>query len=395
MLVLLCSSASAAPVPPPLSTIFSLEVGPADAYALTDGGQLLAQTFGSLTSYDLGTGRMRWQTGQSSPTYRLRTGDGLVLMRPYMIGAGDPGTTAISVATGVARWRRSGNVVTVAGSSTLLAVTTPRPLAGPARQVQGRIDAVDPLTGGTRWSVDVPSRAIMVGVPGPADIGARMLLVHDDRTAALHDLDTGQLLTSAQLPAADYGPQNPVVAGGLILLRHPGQFGTEISAYDPSTLKQVWSESAEGAYSIAACGELACVTGPTGIRGVDPATGDQRWTRPRWQSIDQRGTMFIAYGEPDATNPIGVIDPDTGKVVIQLDGWRPVGGTGGADHLLVTRSVDAGARTMVAVAHLGDPRPNLLAELPAGTGDCQSVPSRLVCRSMYGELVVWAYRQKG
>jgi hypothetical protein len=235
----------------------------------------------------------------------------------------------------------------------------------------------------------------MVGVPGPADTGARMLLVHDDHTAALHDLDTGQLLTSARLPAADYGPQNPAVAGGLILLRHPGQFGTEISAYDPDTLKQLWTESAQGAYGIAACGELACVTGPTGIRGIDPATGDQRWARPRWQSIDQHGTMFIAYGEPDGTNPLGVIDPDTGKVLIPLDGWRPVDGTGGADHLLVTRPVDAGARTMVAVARLGDPRPHLLAELPAGTGDCQSVPTRLVCRSMYGELVVWAYRPKG
>ena len=395
VLVLLCTTASAAPVKPPLSAIFSLQVGPADAYALTEGGQLLAQTFGSLTSYDLGTGRMRWQTGQSAPTYRLRTDSGLVLMRPYTIGAGDPGTTAISVATGVARWRRAGMVVTVAGSATLLAVTNVRSLSGPGRRVQGEVEAIDPLSGGTRWSIEVPSTAVMVGVPGPADDGARMLLMHADHTAAVHDLDTGRLLASAQLPDADYGPQNPMVAGGLILLRHPGQLGTEISAYDPATLKQLWSEPARGAYAIAACGELACVTGPNGIRAVDPATGDQRWARPGWQSIDQHGTMFIAYGEPDATDPLGVVDPDTGNVLVQLDGWRPVGGTGSADHLLVTRAVDAGARTMVAVAHLGDARPRLIAELPAGTGDCQAVPTRLVCRSMYGQLVVWAYRAKG
>jgi len=49
---------------------------------------------------------------------------------------------------------------------------------------------------------------------------------------------------------------------------------------------------------------------------------------------------------------------------------------------------------MVAVARPGDRQPRLLADLPAGTGDCQAVPGRLVCRSMYGELVVWAYREE-
>jgi hypothetical protein len=49
---------------------------------------------------------------------------------------------------------------------------------------------------------------------------------------------------------------------------------------------------------------------------------------------------------------------------------------------------------MVAVAAPGGARPELLADLPAGTGDCQSVPDRLVCRESTGELVVWAYRRK-
>src|SRR4051812_29233276 len=76
--VLLMAGASAAPVKPPLDAVFSLPVGPADAYALTDDGDLLAETFGLLTSYDLSDGRMRWQAGQSTPAYRLRLGDGLV-----------------------------------------------------------------------------------------------------------------------------------------------------------------------------------------------------------------------------------------------------------------------------------------------------------------------------
>ena len=97
------------------------------------------------------------------------------------------------------------------------------------------------------------------------------------------------------------------------------------------------------------------------------------------------------------TDSVGIVDAATGRVLVDLTGWRLVGGTGG-DHLLVTKAVDAGARTMVAVAgpvagtRVARPRP--LADLPAGTGDCQAVPNRLVCRSASGELMVWAYRKK-
>lgn len=393
-LVLLMSGASAAPAKSPLSTVFSLQVGPADAFALTDDGNLLAQTFGLLTSYDLGTGQVRWQAGQSTPAYRLRIGDGLVLMRPWSIGAADPGTTALSVNTGASQWRRAGNVLTVPGSSTLLAVSQVRSLGGTGRRVQGPIDAVDPMTGQTRWTVQVPNTAVLLGVPGAADEGSRMLLIHDDRTMAVHDLDTGRMLASTKVPAADYSPDNPAVAAGMILLRHPGHWGAEISAYDPVTLKPAWTEPAGNAYEVEQCGDLACLSGPEGVRAIDPQNGVTRWSRPAWRSIEPYGTTYVAYSAPDDTDPVGTFDADTGATQVRLDGWRPVPGVGVSDHLLLTRGVEAGARTMVAVAHPGDAQPQLLAALPAGTGDCQAVPGRLVCRSMYGELVVWAYQEE-
>jgi hypothetical protein len=105
--------------------------------------------------------------------------------------------------------------------------------------------------------------------------------------------------------------------------------------------------------------------------------------------------MLLAYGTPaGVSEPVGIVDPATAEVLVHLEGWRMVGGDGG-DHLLVTREVEPGARTMVAVAALnGATGPRPMAELPAGTGDCQAVPSRLVCRSTSGELQVWAYRKK-
>ncbi|MFI5888632.1 PQQ-binding-like beta-propeller repeat protein [Actinoplanes sp. NPDC051513] len=392
-LVLLLTAGSVAPAKSPLSTVFRLQVGPADTYAMTGDGQLLAQTFGLLTSYNLDDGRLRWQAGQSTPAYRLRLADDIVLMRPWTTGATEPGTTAVSTFTGGAMWERPGNVVNLAGSSTLLAVSSVRSLSGSGRRVQGPIDAVDPTTGRTLWTVQVPSTAVLLGVPGVGDDESRMLLVHDDRTLAIHDLETGKVLVSRKVPAADYNPANPVVAGGRILLRHPGVVGAEISAYDPVTLKQVWTVPAGSSYQIEACGINACLSGADGVRAIDPFTGDTLWAQPTWHSITQYGEMFVAYGDPDGTSPIGVIDPDTGAQQVSLEGWRPVNGTGEDGGLLLTRSTDGGSRTMVAVARPGDTRPRLLDTLPQGTGECQAAPARLVCRTMYGELVVWAYRE--
>jgi hypothetical protein len=293
----------------------------------------------------------------------------------------------------VPEWERPGNVVTVAGSTTLLAVTSVRSIGGAGRRVQGPVNALDPLTGKARWTVRVPNTAVLLGVPGNGDEGSRMLLMHDDRTMALHDLDTGRRIALARVPAADYHPGNPAVAGGLILLRHPGHWGGQISAYDPVTLHRVWTATAGNAYEIEPCGDLACLSGPDGVRAIDPAGGTVRWHRPGWRSVAPLGATYVAYAAPDDTDPVTTFDPADGSAEVDLRGWRPVAATGITDHLVLTRDVEAGTRTMVAIARPGEHRPQLLTALPEGTGDCQAVPGRLVCRSMYGQLVVWAYRK--
>jgi outer membrane protein assembly factor BamB len=394
VIVLLSSAASAAPPPSALSPVLTLPFGPADPYTLTQDGNLLAQTYGTLSSYDLDDGRLNWQAGSASPTYRLRTGGGLVLTRPWSGNRGEPGTTAISLTSGAAQWRRPGNVVTIPGSSALLAVSGVRS-SGSGRRVQGVVDALEPAGGTTRWQVPIPSTAVLLGVPGPGDSGPRMLLMHDNQTAAVHDLDTGRLLVGAQLPAADYGPDNPSVAGGLLVLRHPTPTGRMVSAFDPVTLLLRWTRPAGYAFGVSPCGPHVCLTGPDGVRALEADGGLQRWSRIGWRSVEQRGGALVAFGTPGGeTEPVGTIDPDTGNVLVDLRGWRPVAGPGTGDHLLVTRTADSSGRTMVAVAAAGGARPELLADLPAGTGDCQSVPDRLVCRESTGELVVWAYRRE-
>jgi outer membrane protein assembly factor BamB len=399
VLGLIALGASAAPPPPVLTSLLSLRIGPADSYTISDSGQLLAQTDGTLTSYDLADGSAQWETPTPVPTYRIRVGDGVALLRPWAIGPGQPKTAAVDASTGAPRWSRAGSVMTIPGSPALLAVSGVRTLSTASRRIQGPVQAVDPVTGNTRWQVDVPSTAVLLGVPGPAGSPPRMLLVRDDRTMAVHDLSTGRLLAEAPLPPADYDPDNPGVSGGLLVLRHAAAWSTgvsEISAYDPVTLALRWRRPAGGAYDPKACGPLTCLVGPDGVQALDPANGAIRWFEPDWRSVEQRGDLLIAYASPGGiSDPVGIIDPATGRVLVDLHGWRVLSSPAGGDEVLVTRVVEAGARSIVAVARPGDPQPRLIADLPAGTGDCQAVPDRLVCRSVTGELNVWAYRVKG
>jgi len=64
----------------------------------------------------------------------------------------------------------------------------------------------------------------------------------------------------------------------------------------------------------------------------------------------------------------------------------------GPDQLLVSRTVEETGRILLAVVGPRDRQPRPLADLPAGTGDCQAAPGRLICRSTAGELTVWEYR---
>lgn len=390
VLLLFSVTGSAPPPGPPLTALLRVPIGPGDPFT-TSGDRLLVQSAGELSSYDLETGAVRWRVAQEIPVYRLRTGGGALLLRPWAPGRSEPGTTALAVDSGAPLWRNGRNVVAFPASGLMVAVEGVRSISGTGRRVEKSVEVIDPPTGFARWRLWVPSTAVLLGVPGRAGEPSRMLLVRDDLTAQLYDVGTGALLAQRRLPAANYDPENPVVAGDLVLLRHPGPSGVEVSAYDPRTLRPLWTKPAGSTREIRACGRLACLIGLDGVRMIDPATGDLLWHRPGWRTVEESGGHLVAYAD-GPHSPAGVVDPRTGAVLVDLTGWRPVPGVTADGELLVVREIGPGPRTMIAVAAPGSPQPRLLAELPTGTGECQGRPERLICRSMYGELVVWAYR---
>ncbi|MEU4420387.1 hypothetical protein AB0F81_07145 [Actinoplanes sp. NPDC024001] len=382
-------TSAASPPAPPLTEVLRVPIGPGDPYTIDDDGRLLIQAAGRLSSYRLADGERRWQIDQNQPVYRLRTGSGMLLLRPWSVGRDEPGTSAISLETGARQWYHERNVVSFPGTALLFAVEGVRSTSGSGRRVQNAVEVIDPAVGLARWRVAVPNTAVLLSVPGGM---SRIMLVRDDQTADLYDVPTGAHLASQIFPMTDYDPENPVVVGEAVLLRHPGPLGIEVSAYDPVTLRLLWNGPAPAVQRVRPCGELACLLGPGGVRAIEPTTGIERWSRPGWRTVEQYGSRLIAYTSTGPSDPAAVVDPATGRELTNLTGWRPVAGTTAGGELLVTREIGPGARTMVAVVAEGLDRPRLLADLPEGTGDCQTAPERLVCRSMYGELLVWAYR---
>ncbi|GIE27137.1 hypothetical protein Ait01nite_001820 [Actinoplanes italicus] len=392
LLLLFTTVASGAPPPPLMAELIRVEIGSGDPYLVTGTGQLVVQSAGRLSAYDLETGERQWRVVQQVPTYRLRAGDGLLLLRPWGAGSIEPGTTALSLRTGAERWHNQRSVVSFDGTGLMFSVEGVRSQStGTGRRVERIVEALDPDAGLSRWRVDVPSTAVLLSMPGPDGGPARMLMVRDDQTALLHDGRTGAVLAERRVPAANYDTENPLLVGEALLLRHPGPSGIEVSAYDPFTLRPLWTAPAGNTREIQPCGPLACLIGLDGVRAIDPATGDARWHRPGWRSVETIGGRLISYADgPDA--PTALTDPASGGVIVDLTGWQPLGGITAGGEVLVARDGGPDRRTMVAVASPRLSRPRLLGELPTGTGECQSAHGRLICRSMYGELVVWSYR---
>ncbi|MFC7527214.1 PQQ-binding-like beta-propeller repeat protein [Actinoplanes sp. GCM10030250] len=393
VLLLLTTAASVPPAPAPIAEVLRVPIGPGDPYAIT-GGRLLVQSAGLLSSYRLADGERHWQVVQNEPVYRLRTAGGLLLLQPSTVRGVDPGTTAVALTSGDRQWHTPHNVVAFPGASLLFAVDGVRSSSSGRRRVQNTVEVLDPAIGLARWRVRVPNTAVLTSVPGTGGGPSWIMLVRDDQVADLYDVTSGAHLASRKLPMTDYDPDNPVAVGGVVLLRHPGSYGIQVSAYDAGTLQPLWTRLARGTERVRACGELACLTGRNGVRAIETGTGAERWRQPAWRSIERFGSRTVAYG-PTATGtdqPVAEVDPATGQVLTDLTGWKPVPGTAEDGELLVTREIDPGPRTMVAVVAAGLDRPRLFTELPEGTGDCQATADRLVCRSMYDELIVWEHR---
>ncbi|MET7669352.1 hypothetical protein [Micromonospora luteifusca] len=297
----------------------------------------------TLSAYDAAAPRRpaRWRvavppaSGWSAET----VGDLLLVVERDQV-RGTRVTTARSIRTGQAVWRRPERVY--AAGDAAVAVSEVRSASEPGRRVEGSVHGVDPATGVTRWSVPVPSTAVLRVLP---DMPGRLLLVQDDGLARLLDTRDGTDRGRGWLPPADYGPDNPQVVGAHLVLRHPsGSSGAALTGYDLPGLSPRWQMPVEpGELTLRPCQGLICGHDQQGRWAIDAGTGVRRWTWPGGAH------------------------------------WDTVAGARVASESLVLLGMASDGRR-VLVAKVGSDGHRVIGVLPAGVTGCRRIGPRLICR---------------
>ncbi|MEV0005245.1 PQQ-binding-like beta-propeller repeat protein [Micromonospora sp. NPDC050980] len=329
--------AAAAPAPrtitgPPL---------PDRAVLLAAGGLLLVADPATLTGYPP-TGRATWRVPAPDGAWSAASVGDLVLVVTRDTARRVTGTSAYAADTGQLRWRRPDRVQPAGAAA--VAVTEVRSVVDPGQRIEGAVRGVDLATGADRWSTPVPSTAVLAASPG------RIVVVHDSGLARVHDTRHGAAIAETRLPPAGYAPDNPLVVGDHLVLRHPAPGGTALSGYDLPALTPRWRRLLPVGETLApGCPRVLCLVGVADRRALDAGTGAQLW---RW--------------------PGGA-------------GWRPVPGGPDATRQVLLRPGGDGRTPVVDVGPDG-PRPG--GTLPAGTGDCHLVAGALACRGPDDRLVV-------
>jgi hypothetical protein len=352
-LLLLLSVTAAEPLERHLRRVGELDIPDGATFFLAEDLLLVADpaaTPMTLSAYDLPRARRIWQVPVDAPaSFAAELAGDLVLVAEVDALGRRIATTARSARTGQVRWRRPGLLLVQTEIATGVAISEVRSASGAGRRIEGTIEAVDLATGRTRWTLPVPSTAVGELVP---DAAGRLLVVHDSGAVSLHDLRTGAVVGQGRLPAADYAPDNPVVIGDRLILRHPAADAGQsmVSGYDLPDLTLRWTRPAQRVTGgLRGCGDLVCLDDRQRIIAVDPVTGVQRWTgttRPGWRRLPWGAT--------------------TGRRVL----LRPT-----ADQPLI--AVEEGADLRI------------LGALPAGVLDCRAGTLDLVCRTGPARLGIW------
>ncbi|MGC4814353.1 PQQ-binding-like beta-propeller repeat protein [Micromonospora sp. DT228] len=347
---LLGGAAPAARLTPPVALAV-----PARATVLGAGPLLLVVDPGSnpptVSAYDSAApdGPPRWRvTVPPAAGWFAEVAGDLLLLVERDQARGARMTTARSMRTGQQVWQRPERVY--AAGDAAVAVSEVRSAAEPGRRVEGTVHGVDRSTGATRWSVSLPSTAVLRALPG---LPGRVLLVRDDGVARLLDARDGTERGRGQLPPADYGPDNPQVVGAHLVLRHPSGGAVTLTGYDLPGLAPRWQAPAEpGELTMRPCQGLICGQDEQGRWAIDAGTGARVWTWPagaRWRTV---------------AGPLVPAEP------------------------LVVLGMAADGRSSL-VATLGRDGPRVSMVLPAGLTNCRRAGTGLICRDGTARVTFW------
>jgi len=242
---------------------------PADVTLAPIGDVLVIATGSVVAGLDAATGRRRWEVPRSAAGARVGVAEGVV------VGTTSDGMMALDVRTGRRLWATSGdqfatyNNVAAQYGVIFAAATSP-----------DRLEARDLRSGELRWSHPTGNESL-AWVVAAGDVA---VVGYEDALLAV-DAATGQPRWNSPLPLGG----NAVLGNGL------------------SMVGDVLVVLAEGR------------TGRNVIRGLDPASGAERWAVPDDVSSDlltADGSVYLVHG-PASGYPTAAYDAATG-----VQRWR-------------------------------------------------------------------------
>jgi outer membrane protein assembly factor BamB len=392
-----------------------------------------ASTGNRVTAYRLRDGRVRWSTPVTvlASLASFQDAGGVLLVSMYASGVSGDHTVALDEATGRVLWRSAevtDGVLPSAGRVLLIEPDTAGQVAvgAPEQQPATRVDAVDLRDGHPAWTFRMAPGCQHLSGTDVADAGggATMTVLclapvdpvetNPDSTATGElssvDLSTGRDLRSAPLtyplarapdPLAGLHPDTapplePVLGrvAGVVLIGTASPPGATLTAYDPDSLRPLWTrQMSDYDYGATACADALCLTDRYGLAVVDPGTG-----RVRWQTAQR------AYAQPPGrlagqllVQPVAgravLVDLGTGRPVLDLSGWRAVAAGPDSPTIFARWLPIPDGRVWFATVD-GDP---LAVRLIGAATDvlkdgCRADGGYLVCQALEQTLRVWRYR---
>ncbi|MFG2041548.1 PQQ-binding-like beta-propeller repeat protein [Dactylosporangium sp. NPDC048998] len=315
-----------------------------------------------------------------------------------------PTLVGLDAASGAQVWRRTGYKPSFYGLSGAPGVVLADPDTPGAddQQEQQRSDrqlvGIDARTGDIRWSFVTPAgsaRSYEFSELGFAEYRVEIAELDPDGTLRVRSAESAEVVRTAKVD--DPGHVGGFsISGDRLLTNGWGQTGQPGGAmFDLVTGRRLWERAAETAGGpIWWCGRmLLCAWGERTIAALDPDTGRELWRLDGWRSLEQIDDkhLLATLSAPNPDDPsLGglVVDAATGRTVRRIVGWDPVGRQAAGPVLLVASrslsgpsqvarlNLDTGALTVFGTAEHWYIAPK-----------CVTMPTVLVCQ--HGRVSVW------
>ncbi|AGZ45303.1 hypothetical protein AFR_35235 [Actinoplanes friuliensis DSM 7358] len=339
-------------------------------YALPDG-QLLSRTTVAVTG----------------AIFSVMSVGETILVSYQVDTVGAEATVALTAGSDQALWRVPARLLSVSGPAGLVLLRENSPQFGDLHWY-----GVDLLTGRPRWTFEQPVQGYTTYAGSDSGFPPHLVTATTGGHIEVRDTVSGRLVTETDVEAPPGWSRRGITVwpvGDLLLV---GGLGG-VTAYALSDLSRRWHSSVElSGHWVQECVTAICVFGyQGGVEALDPVTGRVRWTADRWTNAEPVGRYLLVNGREglEASYPLAVVEPETGRVHGDFGMWRSTGEVR-ADGTVVGLRQRIG-EDLVFYALL-DPATVSLRVLGSAThvsGDCRSTPEVLVCRRIDASLAIW------